>query len=260
MIFERPPWHPGFNCANQEMEWMPTDSQENFQRLMQDPKHRQYFHDKGWDQPGAITYKFNNQGFRSEQFEPGDWLLALGCSYTMGIGLPVKDLWPTLVGNAMGLKVANCAWPGSSADTCFRLAEYWIKRLKPKAVCMLTPPASRIELMLDPSLYDRQAVPPAEAEVFMPNSLSKYYKQSDNFLTHWFLNDENHRLQVTKNKLALKQLARQNDIWCCIVDSNDYMTGSREELEYARDYLHGGPRAHQIIAEKIINDWNEGHT
>ena len=94
----------------------------------------------------------------------------------------------------------------------------------------------------------------------MPNSLSKYYKESDNFLTHWFLNDENQRLQVTKNKLALTQLARQNNIWCCVVDSNDYMTSSREEIEYARDYLHGGPKAHQIIAEKIINDWNEGHT
>ena len=253
MIFDRPPWHPGKNLAGTELEWMPTDTKENFDKLMQDPKHRQYFHDKGWDQPGAITYCFNNQGFRSEEFVPGDWILAMGCSYTMGIGLPIQDLWPTLVGQALGLKVANIAWPGSSADTCFRLAEYWIKRLKPKAVCMLVPPWHRIELLMDPAT----SIP---AEVFMPHSLSKYYKDNDLFLTNWFMNEENQRLQAKRNRLAITQLAQEHNVWCCIVDSNDYMTQSREEIEYARDYMHGGPKAHRIIAEKILNDWHERNT
>lgn len=253
MIFERPPWHPGKNLAGTELEWLPTDTKENFDKLMQDSKHRQYFHDKGWDQPGAITYRINSQGFRSEEFASGDWLLALGCSYTMGIGLPVQDLWPSLLGKSLGLQVANIAWPGSSADTCFRLAEYWIKRLKPKAVCMLVPPWHRIELLMDPAA----SIP---AEVFMPHSLSKYYKDTDVFLTNWFMNEENQRLQAKRNRLAITQLAQEHNVWCCIVDSNDYMTQSREEIEYARDYMHGGPRAHKIIAEKILNDWHERHT
>jgi len=144
MIFERPPWHPGKNLAGTELEWLPTDTKENFDKLMQDSKHRQYFHDKGWDQPGAIT--------------------------------------------------------------------------------------------------------------------SKYYKDTDVFLTNWFMNEENQRLQAKRNRLAITQLAQEHNVWCCIVDSNDYMTQSREEIEYARDYMHGGPQAHKIIAEKILNDWHERHT
>ena len=54
-----PPWHFGTGYANSMQDWLPTDTKENFQLLMQDPAHQKYFHSKGWDQPGAIAYKIN---------------------------------------------------------------------------------------------------------------------------------------------------------------------------------------------------------
>ena len=64
------PWHFGIPHAGRTYEWLPTDTEENFQQLMQEPEHRKYFGSKGWDQPGSITYKINSHGFRSEEFDP----------------------------------------------------------------------------------------------------------------------------------------------------------------------------------------------
>ena len=142
-----PTWHLGKHLANTVLEWMQPDTEQAFNKLCEDPKHKKYFADKGWDQPGAITYKFNNHGFRCDDFNDAPCLVALGCSYTLGLGLPISDIWPTLVGQELDLQVVNLAWNGYSADSCFRLAEYWLPKLNPKLVVMFAPPQARIEVL-----------------------------------------------------------------------------------------------------------------
>jgi hypothetical protein len=243
------PWHPGKQQAGQSLQWLPTDSKENYEKLIQDPVHQEYFARMGWDQPGAITYNINSDGFRSSEFDTlGDCMIALGCSYTVGIGLPINAVWPTLVGQQLNLAVANLAWGGNSADTCFRLAEYWIPVLKPKLVTMLAPPPARLELLVDQSVT-AGSMP---VEVFSPGSQREHY--TDVFLKHWFLIEENHRINQVKNCLAIKHLCQEHNIPCVIEHATDYMNSSREEIGYARDYMHGGPIAHKRIAEKMLND------
>ena len=244
--------HPGQNIQGQVLEWMPTDTKENFDRLMQNPQHRVYFESLGWDQPGAITYRINSDGFRSAEFDTtGNWFLALGCSYTMGIGLPESALWPTLVAECLGLNCANLAWGGSSADTCFRLAEYWIPRLRPKAVAMLAPPRDRIELLLCPDLLTHTHTPPVE--VYMPHSLADSFSDRDRYLAHWFAEGQNGSVNNRKNKLAVRQICADLDIPCVTFDAHEFMSGTREELGYARDYMHGGLPAHRNIAKRVLN-------
>jgi hypothetical protein len=50
-----PPWHYGTRLAGTTVEWLPTDTEEWFNELMQNPAHQAYFKERGWDQPGAIT-------------------------------------------------------------------------------------------------------------------------------------------------------------------------------------------------------------
>jgi hypothetical protein len=245
-----PPYHYGQYHANQHLDWLPTDTKENYEKLIQDSEHRQYFAKLGWDQPGAITYKINSHGFRSDEFDGGPYLVALGCSYTVGIGLPVEATWPYLVGQALGLKVANLAWGGYSIDTCFRLAEYWIPELKPDLVIMLAPPRHRVELMLDQTQFDINKMP---VEIFMPESQSSHFRKDDWYLKHWFLAEENARINQTKNSLAIQQLCADLDIPCQVHKAENHMWWSREEIGYARDYMHGGPKIHTIIAEIIID-------
>lgn len=252
--FPDAPWHFGVPMAGMQVDFLPTDSKEHFEKLCEVEEYREYFEQQGWLEPGAITYKLNNHGFRCDNFElDQDCIVALGCSFTLGIGLPVQSLWCNLVGAELGKKVYNLSWGGNSADTCFRLAEYWIPKLKPAAVFMLTPPASRFELLLDSKMQP--------AEVFMPaNEIAHNHGQYDGYLKHWYNNDENSRLNHKKNKLAVKAICNELGIPCQIYDANDHMAWSREEVGYARDRMHAGPLGHQRLAKIIINDWRKKYT
>ena len=249
------PYHSGKFHANATLDWMPTDSEENFQRLMQDPAHRKYFQEHGWDQPGAITYKLNSEGFRCDNFDRQPCVVALGCSYTVGIGLPLKDIWPTLVGEALGLKVVNLAWGGYASDTCFRMADYWLPRLNAKVVCMLIPPKERVELVL--TERDEHFTYMYKSDVFMSHSLSKNYRSEDNFLNHWFMQDQNQLINKRKNVLAIKQLSADAGAKFFTVDTETTMTRSREDIGYARDYMHGGPKIHREIADMFLAQYEQ---
>lgn len=240
-----PPWVPGKRSANTNLQWQSPIEKEQFEKMMLDPVHQKYFQEKGWDNPDAITYNINSEGFRCSEFDDTPCLVALGCSYTFGVGLPVQDTWPELVGRARGLKVVNLSWPGQGSDYCFRVAEYWLRRLPATLCLMLNPPPSRIEVVTDKN----------EAETFMPNSMSSYYNPDDWFLNQWMMNQENHRLNNLKNALAIKQLCAELNIPCGTFEAQVYMSGSREELEYARDYMHAGPKGHQILAEKMLSEY-----
>jgi hypothetical protein len=250
---QSPPWNFGLPFAGQTLDWLPTDTEHYFKQAMQDPEHRAYFEALGWHLPGAITYKINRHGFRCDEIVDGEpCVIALGCSYTAGIGLPIEVIWPTLVGQSLNMRVVNLSWGGLSADSCFRLAEYWIPKLRPKLVTMLTPPVARLELCLDEqAVKGFRNVP---VDVYIPGGDD--IKDSW-FLKNWFSNEENHRINSVKNKLAIRQLCRDLGIPCTIQDAATCMTGSRQELGYARDLLHAGIPAHKKIAETIINDWSK---
>jgi hypothetical protein len=243
-----PPWHQGMLCAGQLLEWLPTDTKESYDRKVNDPEYREYFSKMGWLEPSAITYKINQEGFRCEEFTDDDQLLVtLGCSFTVGIGLPYNSIWPNLLGNKLQLKVANLAWAGNSSDTCFRLAQYWIPKLKPKAVAMMTPPSPRIELLCDTALNKSFN----QAEIFAPYQLPKLKDVPNNFLAHWFMIDENQKINQIKNCLAIEQLCVRNNIPFVMQRVDNQSWG---KYEFSRDFLHSGPGAHEKIAEEMHND------
>ena len=242
-----PPWHPGVPLANSVLDWLPSDTKESFEKMMQDPAHQKYFSNLGWDKPGGITYCINSHGFRSAEFEIGsDCIVALGCSYTQGIGLPIETTWPSILGKHLGLQVYNLAWGGNSADTCFMVAQYWIPVLRPKLVVMVAPPQSRLDVVLasgHPAFH-----------TIMPSTHAGEFG-NDSFIKHWFANERNAQLNNAKNKLAVKALSNNLSIPCLTYNAHDWFAKSREEVGYARDYLHAGPRGHEILAERIIHDF-----
>lgn len=242
------PWHSGTSVAGKTFDWMPTDTEENYQKMVQDPKHAEYFKSKGWDQPGVIEYRINQQGFRCDELDPTKpSLLALGCSYTAGIGLPEKDIWPSLVANELNLTCYNLAWGGTSADTCFTLAEFWIPELRPKLVVMAAPPMHRFDLFLQSSDIQNQT--------FMPGTQQN--DTEDFFVKNWFLDDRNAIVNNAKNKLAVQAICQNLEIPCLTYNAHEYFARSREEVEYARDYMHAGPKGHRMFAERILDDWRK---
>ena len=246
--YSNPPWHPGMRHAGKSLDFLPSDTKESFEKLCQVPEYREYFKQNGWLEPGAISYRLNSHGFRCDEFDQQDNIIALGCSFTIGIGLPVASTWPQLVGQQLGLVPYTLAWGGTSADTCFRLAEYWVPRLKPKAVFMLSPPPARFELV--------RASGDIPVENYLPQSESKSASEIDSYSKHWFMADENCRLNQAKNQLAIKAMCYDLNIPCYIYGALVYMGKSREEIGYARDRMHSGPRGHELLAEKMVHDYN----
>ncbi len=227
-----------------ELDWWPTDSEESFNKLIAQPQLRQQIESFGWHLPGAITYQFNSLGFRGN--EP-DWknplLMTFGCSWTMGIGLPQTVVWPWLVGAALNLPVVNFSMGGMSSDWCFRMAEYWVPEKRPVLAVMLAPAHERLELVVD--------------HLGTGYAYSAQDIESDKFLQSWFAYSENARLNSVKNRLAFLALCRQVGVPALCYDAYEWFGKSREEIGFARDYMHGGPAGHKFLADKILNDWNE---
>jgi MoaA/NifB/PqqE/SkfB family radical SAM enzyme len=240
-------WHFGTKSAGQTLKWMPTDTEENFQQLMQHKEYQEYFRNKGWLEPDAITYRINSEGFRSEEFDPqASSMVSLGCSYTIGLGLPEKSTWSHLVSQALGLKNYNLAWGGTSADTCFMLANHWLPILRPKLVVMAAPPKHRFDLITENPGHNH--------DTYMPSS-EIGGADTDNFIKTWFLHDRNADLNNARNRLAVEGLCARLGIQCLTYNAHDWFAKSREEVEYARDRMHAGPLGHQLFAERIINDF-----
>ncbi len=247
-----PPWHSGTVNASQNLEWMPTDTKERFEDLMNYGPHREYFQAKGWDRPGAITYKINQYGFRCNEFELGTKsVVALGCSYTFGTGLPLEDTWSHIVAKSLILECYNLACGGISADTCFMLARFWIPVLRPQLVVMAAPPVDRIDVVRG------SGTPPVHT--IMGNTIEGEFG-NDPYLKHWFSNGVNSELNNIKNKLAVQALCSNLEIPCLTYNAHEYFARSREEVEYARDHMHAGPKGHRMFAERILDDWRKKYT
>jgi hypothetical protein len=241
-INDTPP-HFGKSYAGQTLHWLPTDTEENYHKHCQRLEYREYVKNKGWDQQCAITYRINSLGYRGDEFDfENPCLLTLGCSFSAGIGLPESDVWPWKLGKALDLPVVNLSWGGYSADTCFRLAEYFLPKLNAKLCVMMSPPPDRVEVLINQS----------EFEVFSPQSMS--VNTDSKYLKHWMTNEENSRLNNMKNMLALEMLCNKQEIPCMTYRAFEFFARSREEVEYARDYMHAGPLGHQLATEKILND------
>jgi len=102
----------------------------------------------GWlDSKKSIEYKFNKWGFRSDNFDSTGGVLFLGCSHVVGVGLAVSDTFSYIVGKQVNLPIYNLGITGGSNCAAFRVADYWIPKLKPKFVFMLQTYDERLEII-----------------------------------------------------------------------------------------------------------------
>jgi hypothetical protein len=221
--------------ANAVWAWCPIDTEELYQqnRLNQAKLLRRY----GWWEHEPFDYRFNSHGFRSQEFDSHTpSILYLGCSMTMGIGLPVESTWPTIVSRTMQLNCWNMGQGGGSMDTCFRLAEYWIPRLSPTRVMMLCPMAERIEVVDD-------------------RGVAGFYTAQDHatpMVEAWLKHPDNSRLNYSKNIKAIQQICNEHTIpfhsWPVAELGN-----IKEANGLARDLQHVGAEYHLKFAEQVLS-------
>jgi hypothetical protein len=224
--------------ASQSLSWLhhPYPGMDSEELYARNRLHHSYeLKKQGWWDHEPFHYRFNSQGFRADEFDtntPG--ILYLGCSFTLGEGLPAELTWPWLVSKSTNQLCWNLGQCGGAMDTFFRLAEHWIPRLKPTRVLLLSTVPARLELIDAggvPRLYSVHGASPGARE--------------------WLAHDENIRLNHLKNRFAIRQICNQEHI-----PFHEWDMGclGHTTTSLARDLTHPGKQANRIFAERVLRE------
>jgi hypothetical protein len=100
-------------------------------------------------------YRTNSFGFRDDHWEGPAEIVALGCSNTYGVGVPVKGSWPKILQDMVNKEVRNLSQPGISInELVYQLFAYCKKFGNPKFIFCLFPDPFRIKLPTNENLIN----------------------------------------------------------------------------------------------------------
>jgi hypothetical protein len=225
--------------AGKKFEWDTSDNQERYARNIADPAVHQRLLDLGFvDRP--IEYCFNSHGFRTQEFDLKYDVVAFGCSFTMGTGIHSQDSWPEQLARITGLQVANLGHAGSSNDTVFRFAQYYLKFLRPRYAVWLQTDRHRVEL-IDESV-------PMSLNIMAGDTRNPCAQ--DFFIKTWFSSDVNQKLNLEKNTMAFQYLCQSLDIKPIIFPREAIVT-KPFPMGDARDLIHPGPESYKTLAHQV---------
>lgn len=102
--------------------------------------------------PELLDYSFNSHNFRSDEFHEGTNILALGCSHTLGIGVPESLTWPSFVKELTGIDdVINLGKTGASVALQVGYLTTYIRTYgPPKMVLCNFPEILRYQYITEP--------------------------------------------------------------------------------------------------------------
>jgi hypothetical protein len=111
------------------------------------PKSTTYLHSHVVDNPETIIeYKFNNYGYRGEDFKGPAKIVTLGCSQTYGEALPQNYIWPEVFSNITSKKVHNLAQSGDSLQGQVSKAFKYFEEIGNPRVIIGLFPSLRLEM------------------------------------------------------------------------------------------------------------------
>lgn len=232
--------HPCDHHAGKTLFWLSSDSESLWNQNMADPRRAIWLKELGFDTPDCITYQMNRHGFRTGEFDDQACFVALGCSFTAGIGLPEPYIWPSWVQQSTGLVGRNLGIAGSGLDTAFRLLLFYIDQLNVKAVLLLKPSVDRFEFHIN----DR------------PHLFHPHYQGTETIHKYWYADRQNSRINYHKNIAAIQGLCAQRNIKLIIKDVDQDLLIHRKPGPYpgARDLVHVGQHEQNMLAQEFVRE------
>jgi hypothetical protein len=237
MINHDIPSHWDQKHASTTKRWHGSDNESVYKKNCADPHRLQLLQQYGWTECHDLTYSFNSQGFRDDEFDQQPATLALGCSFTQGVGLKVDQCWPRQLENLLQKKVWNLGIGGMCLDTCYRLLEYWINHLNVDSVFCAVPPLPRYEVFSNNewlSVYPNGQI---------ADWLEGYHK-------NYLMFDENSQLNRSKNIRAMRDICFQHNVPFYFDYLDNFYHFKNDTL--ARDLLHQGPPHQAKLAEDFF--------
>lgn len=242
--------HYNTSHANKTLKWAHSDSSINYKKNMNTETSRKKLEELGWIDYD-FDYRYNSHGFRCPEFEKNCDILAFGCSFTEGIGLPVEFTWPYILSKKLGSQVWNLGVGGSSTSTVYRLVSYYIELLSPKIIFINYPSANRFEIFN--SITEG-------GTTYFPEHTTVISSQLDNdlrgFGKHWYYNSINSELLAEKNMYAIKYLCHVHNTQVYFIDSLGPKLVRYILSNFARDLQHPGIDYQTAVADYFYSTIN----
>jgi hypothetical protein len=229
VVASRLPYAYSYDPGKQS-EWFDTDSAETFDSL---PEHLK----QAWCDI-KISYQFNQYGFRCSEFKESEYSNAicfLGCSFTVGLGVPKDQTWSHIVSDQLNMTELNYAVLGGSLYSQHRIYQHWGRIHKPKLTVLLPPPSPRIELFTEDRINTYksgliQNVGPSVKKFWIDN----HFNSCESYVRH------------IRGINAIKGIAAE-------IGSDLIVISNQPCVDLARDGIHPGPQWHKEMSQKVIN-------
>ena len=182
----------------------------------------------------SVNYKFNQLGYRHGTLEQyrGDEILAVGDSFTVGLGVNVEQTWPECLSRLLNYPVLNFSLNGASNDWMARKTKILLQYFQPKAV------------IVHYSITHRRERPNADWTDYERIMCDPLHTDEEN-LSNWQHNQE--KLTDICGAIPLIHTA----IWNWHTPHvPDVLVPPRQDL--ARDSFHYGPKTHQFFATSLL--------
>jgi hypothetical protein len=193
------------------------------------------FDKKHFDNYGQVEYKFNEIGYRHTSINNycGNEILAIGDSFTVGLGVNQQHLWTELLSSMLGYPVLNFSLNGASNDWICRKTSLLLKYFQPKCIIFHYSFTHRRERSyLDWTDVERTQCDPL-------------YSDEEN-LINWQQN-YNKLLDICKN-ISTVHTAIPN--WHPGPVENVLVP---TQIDFARDGFHYGPQTHRRFATSLLD-------
>lgn len=216
-----------------------------------------------------ITYKWNTYGFRSDEFvdDDRDSIIAIGDSFTMGLGSAVEHTWPEVLRTKFSdTKLYNLGLAVCSTDYVVRAIAKTIDVLRPRAVFVLWPAYSQREVAVGrrylPYMSTLQQLNSQKSNIKYLQQ-GEYIFQDNNYIKYHFYKNRRMLQEICKNrKIPLQEFSQceNNDLdsWDIYAAERDYdprksdnlfeSIGIQFNFPISRDGLHWGKEWHAYCA------------
>lgn len=229
-----PIYHFNMQYSNRCLDWSGMDSLSLFRDNQRQPERKAQLEQNGW-RADSIRYRYNSLGFRDREFDHQPCGLALGCSFTEGVGVEEDRTWCRRLSSLSGLRFWNLGVGGASMDTVYRMLHHVLQSVKPRCVVICAPPGTRFEYHT------------AQGRHHVVHGSHVDDRIEHQFFKSWFAQDENWQRHHEKNIAACKHLCTEQGVpvfvFCGLRDFVRY--------DFGRDLAHPGRESHARFAEHI---------
>jgi hypothetical protein len=232
-----------YSCyANKTLQWVGTDLHSRLIEIQSDSELHQKWADSGWSTDTVIEYKFNEHGFRTDQFDQSLRVGVFGSSPTVGVGLHYYQTWVHHFSNMLNVPVWNLSTGTGSFDTFYRMIKYYINYLNIGAVILATCELDKFEIWN------------GDRSVITINGRTHASPKIQNISDLWYSHDNNKLINGEKNLEAIRYICGQFDIPIIIfnlADANKYTPV--EPVDWSRCVCHVGPKYHKAVANFVVD-------